>query len=47
MLDNVQILIDLTDADLDLEPEKLAELTANLAQEIKELVEDTEQVRES
>jgi hypothetical protein len=31
MSSNVQVLIDSTDADLDLEPEKLEELTTNLA----------------
>ncbi|WP_341525521.1 hypothetical protein WKK05_23430 [Nostoc sp. UHCC 0302] len=47
MSSNVQVLIDLTDADLDLEPEELEELTTNLAQEISEIVEDAEPVRES
>jgi hypothetical protein len=47
MVSNVQVLIDLTDADLDLDAEELEELTINLAQEISELVEDSEPVRES
>ncbi|AFY47666.1 hypothetical protein Nos7524_1800 [Nostoc sp. PCC 7524] len=46
-MDNLQVLIDLTDADLDLEPDELERLTANLAQEISEIVEDVEKVRES
>ncbi|UKO99519.1 hypothetical protein [Nostoc sp. UHCC 0870] len=46
-MSNLEVLIDLTDADLDLDPEELEALTANLAQEISEIVEDVAQVRES
>ena len=44
---NVQVKIDLSDADPDLEAEALEELTRNLKQEIAELVEDVDLVRES
>ncbi len=45
---NVQVLIDLTEAGRDLEPEALEELTSQLAEEIRgELVEEAELVRES
>lgn len=43
----VQVKIDLSDADPDLEAEALEELTRNLQQEIAELVEDVELIRES
>ncbi|MDJ0591826.1 MAG: hypothetical protein QNJ72_17835 [Pleurocapsa sp. MO_226.B13] len=46
-LANVQVKIDLSDADPDLEAEALEELTRNLKQEIAELVEDVDLVRES
>ncbi len=46
-LANLQVTIDLSDVDPDLEAEELEELTRNLKQEISELVEDVELVRES
>ena len=46
-LANVQVMIDLSDAEPDLEAEALEELTRNLKQEIEELVEDVDLVRES
>ena len=46
-LAHVQVKIDLSDADPDLEAEALEELTRNLKQEIEELVEDVDLVRES
>ena len=46
-LANVQVIIDLSDIDSDLEAEALEELTHNLKQEISELVEDVDLVRES
>jgi hypothetical protein len=44
---NLEIWIDLTDAEPDLEPEALEELTSNLAEEISDLVEEARLVRES
>lgn len=45
---NVKVLIDLTDAGRDLEPEALEELTSQVVEEIRgELVEDAGLVRES
>lgn len=44
---NVQVKIDLNDIEPDLDPEALEELTRNLKQEIAELVEDIDLVRES
>lgn len=45
---NIQVLIDLSEAGQDLEPEALEELTSQVAEEIRgELVEDAELVRES
>ncbi len=44
---NVQVKIDLSNADLDLEAEALEELTRNLKQEIEELTEEVNLVRES
>ncbi|MGK7949057.1 MAG: hypothetical protein AB4368_09700 [Xenococcaceae cyanobacterium] len=46
-LANVWVKIDFSDADPDLEAEALEELTRNLKQEIEELVEDVELIRES
>ncbi|QLE57553.1 hypothetical protein [Nostoc sp. TCL26-01] len=46
-MSDVQVLIDLSDADIDLEPEELEALTASVAQEIRDIVEDAEPVRES
>lgn len=46
-MNTLQVLIDVTDADFDLETDELERLTANLAQEINEIVEDVERVRES
>jgi ABC-type transport system substrate-binding protein len=46
-VNTLQVLIDVTDADFDLETDELERLTANLAQEINEIVEDVERVRES
>ena len=46
-LANLQVTIDLSDVDPDLEAEALEELTRNLKQEISELVEDVDLVRES
>ncbi|MEL6440091.1 MAG: hypothetical protein AAFQ80_12650 [Cyanobacteria bacterium J06621_8] len=46
-LANVQIKIDLNNAEPDLDPEELEELTRNLQQEIAELVEEGNLVRES
>ena len=46
-LANVRVQIDLSDAEPDLEAEALEELTRNLKQEIEELVEDVDFVRES
>lgn len=45
-LTNFQIIIDLSEVDPDLEPEALEELTSSVADEIAELVEDVELVRE-
>ena len=45
---NVQVLIDLTEAGQDLEPEALEELTCQVVEEIRgELVDEAELVRES
>ena len=45
---NIQVLIDLSEAGQDLEPEALEELTSQVVEEIRgELVEDAELVRES
>jgi hypothetical protein len=45
---NIQLLIDLTKAGQDLEPEALEELTSQVVKEIRgELVDDAELVRES
>lgn len=45
---NIQLLIDLTKAGQDLEPEALEELTSQVVEEIRgELVDDAELVRES
>lgn len=46
-LTNIQVTINLSDADPDLDAEALEELTRNLKQEIEELVEDVDLVRES
>lgn len=45
---NIQVLIDLSEVDQDLEPEALEELISQVAEEIRgELVEEAELVRES
>lgn len=44
---DLQIVIDLSQVDLDLEPEELESLTNSLKNEISELVEDAQLVRES
>lgn len=45
---NIQVLIDLTEAAQDLEPEALEELTSQVVEEIRgELVDEAELVRES
>lgn len=46
-LAKVQVKIDFSDADPDLEAEDLEELTRNLQREVAELVEDVELIRES
>ena len=46
-LANVQVKIYLSDTEPDLDPEELEELTRNLKQEIAELVEEVDLVRES
>ncbi|MGK7898863.1 MAG: hypothetical protein AB4372_35925 [Xenococcus sp. (in: cyanobacteria)] len=46
-LASIQVMIDLSDADPDLEAEALEELTRNLKQEIEELVEEVNLVRET
>ncbi|MBW4660206.1 MAG: hypothetical protein KME15_16140 [Drouetiella hepatica Uher 2000/2452] len=43
----LSILIDISQVDLDLEPEELEALTSSLKDEISEIVEDAELVRES
>ena len=45
--DNFQLTVDLNSADFDLEPEDLEALTNGLVEEIRELVEDAQLVRES
>jgi hypothetical protein len=44
---NLEVLIDLTDVDIDLESAELEELTDSLKQEIKDITEDVEPVREA
>lgn len=46
-ISSLQITIDISQIDLDLEPEELESLTSSLKDEISDLVEDAELVRES
>jgi hypothetical protein len=44
---HIEIFIDLTDTDGKLNPEELEEITTNLADQLQEIVEDTQKVREA